>query len=168
MLVYCHTLNKDCLPPHHFRSIIHDYWLSTIAIYTLAILDNAVKRGKSRKSPSPRLLICKTEIHFTSVGHPLLRSQYGASPQIRISQLRGNPNLKYTTRKISASMTYLTVRREGNMGRARGEQDALFAVANLPSPHLGWLATNVCVCDDQQSSEISCGKFQGKVVPGAY
>jgi hypothetical protein len=40
------------------------------------------------------------------------------------------------------------------MERARGEQDDLF-----PSlPYLGWLAIDVCICNDQRSSEISCDK----------
>jgi hypothetical protein len=50
----------------------------------------------------------------------------------------------YTGRKISASLSYVTVRGEGKMERARGEQDSLCAIASSPSPYLGWLATT-CV-----------------------
>jgi hypothetical protein len=39
-----------------------------------------------------------------------------------------------------------------------GQQDALCGVAPPPSPYLGWLATNLCFCNGQLSSEISCGK----------
>jgi hypothetical protein len=43
----------------------------------------------------------------------------------------------YTGRKISASLGYVTVRGDGTMGRARGEQDALCAIASpLPIPRL--------------------------------
>jgi hypothetical protein len=44
-------------------------------------------------------------------------------------------------RKISASLSYVTVREEGTMERARGEQDASCAIAFPPFPHLGWLVT---------------------------
>jgi hypothetical protein len=45
-----------------------------------------------------------------------------------------------TGRKISASLSYATVRGEGMMERARGEQDALYAIASPLSPYHGWLA----------------------------
>jgi hypothetical protein len=44
-------------------------------------------------------------------------------------------------------------KREGKMERARGEKDTLCAVASPPSPYLGWLANDACIC--QWSSEIS-------------
>jgi hypothetical protein len=43
----------------------------------------------------------------------------------------------YTGRKISASLSYVTIRGEGKMEKAREEQDALCAVASpLPVPRL--------------------------------
>jgi hypothetical protein len=45
------------------------------------------------------------------------------------------------------------------MERARGEQDASCAIASPPSPYLGWLTINMCICNGQQSSEIFCGKY---------
>jgi hypothetical protein len=42
---------------------------------------------------------------------------------------------------------------------ARGEQDALCAIVSPPSLQLGRLAINVCICNGQRSSEISCDKY---------
>jgi hypothetical protein len=65
----------------------------------------------------------------------------------------------YTVCKISVSLSFVTLRGEGKLERARGEQDTLCAVASPPSPYLSWLATNVCICNSQQNSEISCDKY---------
>jgi hypothetical protein len=46
----------------------------------------------------------------------------------------------YTGRKLSASLSYVTVREE-KMERSRGSK----TIASPPSPYLGWLATNVCM-----------------------
>jgi hypothetical protein len=45
------------------------------------------------------------------------------------------------------------------MERVRGEQDALCAIASPPSTYRGWLTNNVCFCNGQRSSGISCDKF---------
>jgi hypothetical protein len=50
------------------------------------------------------------------------------------------------------------------MVKARAKQDALHAVASSPSPYLGWVATNVCICNSQRSSEISCNKCTNVVL----
>jgi hypothetical protein len=41
----------------------------------------------------------------------------------------------------------------------KGGQDVLCAIASPPSPYLGWLAANVCICNCQRSSEISCDTY---------
>jgi hypothetical protein len=45
------------------------------------------------------------------------------------------------------------------MERARVKQDALRAIASPASPYLGWLASNFCICNGEQSSEIPCNKY---------
>jgi hypothetical protein len=70
-------------------------------------------------------------------------------------------NLLYTGHKISVSLSYIIVRGERKMERARGEQDALYTITFPLSPYLGWLATSVCICNGQRSSEISCDKYIG-------
>jgi hypothetical protein len=65
-----------------------------------------------------------------------------------------------TERKISANLGYVTERGEGKIERARGEQDALCAIASPPSPYFGWLASNMYICNGQRSSEISCDKYK--------
>jgi hypothetical protein len=62
----------------------------------------------------------------------------------------------YTGRKISTSLSYITVRGEGKIERATEEQDALCAVASLPVP---WLAGHQHICIGQQSLEISYKKY---------
>jgi hypothetical protein len=57
----------------------------------------------------------------------------------------------YTRRKIYPNLGYVTVRGEGKMERARGEQYALFAIASPLSPF--------CISNGQRSSEISCDKY---------
>jgi hypothetical protein len=56
-----------------------------------------------------------------------------------------SPALEYTGRKISVSLSNITVRGEWKMERARGEKDAFCAVTSPPSPYLVWLAANVCI-----------------------
>jgi hypothetical protein len=41
-------------------------------------------------------------------------------------------DMRYTAWKISASLSYVTVRREGQMERAREEQDVLCTIASPP------------------------------------
>jgi hypothetical protein len=65
----------------------------------------------------------------------------------------------YTGRKMSESLSYVTVNGKGQ----GGEQDTLCAIASPPYPYLGWLATNVCICDGQRSSEISCDKYTDRL-----
>jgi hypothetical protein len=50
-------------------------------------------------------------------------------------------------------------KREG----ARGVHDGLCAVASHLFPYLGWLATNVRICNEERSSEISCGKHTDRL-----
>jgi hypothetical protein len=50
----------------------------------------------------------------------------------------------YTGRKISVSLSCVTVREEVKMLEARWEQDALCAIASPPSTYLGW-QTPTCV-----------------------
>jgi hypothetical protein len=53
----------------------------------------------------------------------------------------------------------VTVRWKRKMERAMREQYAVCAIAwrsYSSSPHLGWQATNVCICNGQRSLEISC------------
>jgi hypothetical protein len=66
---------------------------------------------------------------------------------------------EYWTQNI-CEFENVTVRGEGMMERARGEQDALCTIASPPSPHHDWLASNVCICNDQGSSKISCGRYK--------
>jgi hypothetical protein len=47
-------------------------------------------------------------------------------------------------------------------GKGKGEQDALCAIAYPLFPSHGWLATNMCICNGQRSSEISCEKYNNK------
>jgi hypothetical protein len=68
--------------------------------------------------------------------------------------------LNCTWRKICASLSNVIVRGKGKVKRTRREdQDALCAIVLPPSPYLGWLATNVCVCYCQRSSEMSYDKY---------
>jgi hypothetical protein len=50
------------------------------------------------------------------------------------------------------------LRGEGKIERARGGQDTLRDIASSFCLYFGWLATKVCVCSGQRSSEISCDK----------
>jgi hypothetical protein len=64
----------------------------------------------------------------------------------------------YTGRKISARLSYVTVRGQ----KGGGGSKTPYAIAwrsSRPSPYLGWLATNVCICNGQRSSKISCDKY---------
>jgi hypothetical protein len=47
---------------------------------------------------------------------------------------------------------------EEKMAMAMSEQDAFCAIASPPTPNLGWLANNVCICNGPRSSDISCDK----------
>jgi hypothetical protein len=67
----------------------------------------------------------------------------------------------YTGRKISVSLSYVTVRGEGKL--ERGKQDALCDIASPPSSYHGWLATNACICNGQRSSKIFCGTYTAVV-----
>jgi hypothetical protein len=68
----------------------------------------------------------------------------------------------YIGRKVSASLSSARSKREAKLEKSREEQEALCAVASPPSPYLGslagWLAVNMCICNGQRSSDISCGK----------
>jgi hypothetical protein len=44
-------------------------------------------------------------------------------------------------------------------GEGKGEQDAFCAIASPPSSYLGWLATNMCICNGQRSSDIFCEAY---------
>jgi hypothetical protein len=76
-----------------------------------------------------------------------------------VAVVRCRQDDKYTGRKISASLRYVTVRGEGKMEGARGEKDASCAIASPPSAYHGWQTANVCICNGQRSSEISCDKY---------
>jgi hypothetical protein len=55
----------------------------------------------------------------------------------------------YTGQIISVSLSYVTVRREWKMERARGEQDALCTIASPLFLNLDWLATNMYIFNGQ-------------------
>lgn len=50
-------------------------------------------------------------------------------------------------------------------GKGKGGEYTLCAFASLPSLYLGWMATNMCVCNGQQSLEISCDKYAWCKIP---
>jgi hypothetical protein len=69
----------------------------------------------------------------------------------------------YTGCKISASLRYITVRGTVNMGRTMVAKDVVHAITSPPYPYDGWLTADVCICDCQRSSEISCDKPNASV-----
>jgi hypothetical protein len=62
----------------------------------------------------------------------------------------------YTGHKISASLSYVSVKGRREDGKGRGGQNAIRSMASPPL-YLDWLDPNMCVYDGQRSSEISCG-----------
>jgi hypothetical protein len=73
---------------------------------------------------------------------------------------------RYTGRKISANLNYVTVRGEVKMkGQGGGKTPYALSLAPppppLPPPRL---ATNVCICFSQRSSEVSCDKRKAKPI----
>jgi hypothetical protein len=49
-------------------------------------------------------------------------------------------------------------------GKDKGWARPLMRYRFPPSPYLGWLTTNVCICNGQRSSEISCDKYAYNVL----
>jgi hypothetical protein len=74
-------------------------------------------------------------------------------------------NLLHTGHRISGSLSYITGSGERQIERARQEQDAVCPIAFLSSLNLGWLATDMCFCNSQRCSEISCDKSVIKCKP---
>jgi hypothetical protein len=75
----------------------------------------------------------------------------------------------YTARKISANLSDVTVKGDGKLERAMGYQDGLCAVAFPPSLFLSWLATDVCICNGERSSELCCDKeTDGSFIKGRH
>lgn len=69
-------------------------------------------------------------------------------------------NHGYTGRRISANLSYVIVREEETMERARGARRLVrYRFTFLPVPRLA--AANVWICNGQRSSEISCDKYEG-------
>jgi hypothetical protein len=78
----------------------------------------------------------------------LINNRTGYAPKAdKYSQLQLHALGEYTGRNISGNLGLVTVRGEGKMERARGEQHPLRAIASPSSSYLGWPATNVCICN---------------------
>jgi hypothetical protein len=130
------------------------YFCSIFSICHSSMLQNTVYLFLFYRSDTKRVFLEMDTVSFckltTEQEHG---SKYGAT------LLSSLPHT-YTARKICASLCFVTVRGERKRGRARVEQDVLCAIVSPPSPYLDWLAANVCICNGQRSSEISCDKFR--------
>jgi hypothetical protein len=125
------------------------------------------KTGSGGPDPSKNPLVYGLLLASAYVQGHLIYFHRTSAPR-ELSQFWYNPDQRYTGCKISVSLTYVTGRGKVRWKGQGGELNALCAIASPSSPYLGWLATCVRFCNSQRSSEISCDKFQGKVVAGAY
>jgi hypothetical protein len=105
---------------------------------------------------------------FTRTLPPIVQFIRTGQYILRLEQVSG----QCTGRKISARLTYITVTGEGKMERARGEQDAIFAVASLllPRTSSAWPLTCVFVTVNEAQRYLAtslirwllCAPFQHK------